>query len=114
MTSWVTIRIAASEPRTIRTGLSFAFIGPTIPGSPTVAPGPSRSGGDERTAINLTTIDREAPDVIGGAPHSRRDLMNPDRIEDNLNAVGAGMSEGARRSGRDPSSVRLVAVTKRN
>jgi PLP dependent protein len=40
--------------------------------------------------------------------------MNSDRIEDNLRTVRARMAEAARRSGRDPSSVRLVAVTKRN
>jgi pyridoxal phosphate enzyme (YggS family) len=40
--------------------------------------------------------------------------MNSDRIQDNLNAVLARIGEAAGRSGRDPSSVTLVAVTKRN
>ncbi len=40
--------------------------------------------------------------------------MNPDRFRDNLNAVRARMDEAARRAGRDPSGVTLVAVTKRN
>jgi pyridoxal phosphate enzyme (YggS family) len=40
--------------------------------------------------------------------------MNADRIQDNLNAVRVRIGEAAGRSGRDPSSVTLVAVTKRN
>ena len=40
--------------------------------------------------------------------------MNPDRIAANLSTVRARIAEAARRSGRDPSSVTLVAVTKRN
>ncbi len=40
--------------------------------------------------------------------------MNSDRFRDNLNAVQARMAEAARRAGRDPSGVTLVAVTKRN
>src|SRR4051812_33661688 len=45
---------------------------------------------------------------------SRRDPMNSDRISENLLGVRARMAEAARRSGRDPSGVRLVAVTKKN
>ena len=40
--------------------------------------------------------------------------MNPDRFRENLNAVRTRMAEAARRVGRDPSDVTLVAVTKRN
>lgn len=40
--------------------------------------------------------------------------MNPDRIAENLAGVKARIAEAARRSGRDASSVTLVAVTKRN
>ena len=40
--------------------------------------------------------------------------MNPDRIRENLAGVRGRIAEAARRSGRDPSSVTLVAVTKRN
>ena len=40
--------------------------------------------------------------------------MNPDRINENLIAVRGRVAEAARRSGRDASSVTLVAVTKRN
>jgi PLP dependent protein len=40
--------------------------------------------------------------------------MNADRIRENLNAVLSRIGEAAQRSGRDPSSVSLVAVTKRN
>ena len=40
--------------------------------------------------------------------------MNPQRIAENLSAVRVRIAEAARRSGRDPSSVTLVAVTKRN
>jgi pyridoxal phosphate enzyme (YggS family) len=40
--------------------------------------------------------------------------MNAERIKQNLNAVLENISEVARRSGRDASSVTLVAVTKRN
>ena len=40
--------------------------------------------------------------------------MNPDRIRENLIAVRGRMAEAARRSGRDPADVTLVAVTKRN
>jgi PLP dependent protein len=40
--------------------------------------------------------------------------MNADRIRENLTAVQARIADAARRSGREPSSVRLVAVTKRN
>ena len=40
--------------------------------------------------------------------------MNPDRIRENLATVRGRIDEAARRSGRDPSSVCLVAVTKRN
>jgi PLP dependent protein len=40
--------------------------------------------------------------------------MNPDRIAENLAAVRGRIAEAARRSGREASSVTLVAVTKRN
>ncbi len=40
--------------------------------------------------------------------------MNADRIRENLIAVRNSIAEAARRSGRDASSVTLVAVTKRN
>ena len=40
--------------------------------------------------------------------------MNPDRFRDNLNSVRTRMAEAARKAGRDPSDVTLVAVTKRN
>jgi PLP dependent protein len=40
--------------------------------------------------------------------------MNADRIRENLTAVQARIADAAGRSGRDRSSVRLVAVTKRN
>ncbi len=40
--------------------------------------------------------------------------MNPDRIASNLQAVRTRMAEAALRSGRGPSAVTLVAVTKRN
>ncbi|WP_435011672.1 YggS family pyridoxal phosphate-dependent enzyme [Tundrisphaera lichenicola] len=40
--------------------------------------------------------------------------MKPDRIRENLETVRDRMAEAARRSGRSPSEVRLVAVTKRN
>jgi pyridoxal phosphate enzyme (YggS family) len=40
--------------------------------------------------------------------------MNLDRIRENLQAVRSRMADSARRSGRDPSAVSLVAVTKRN
>ncbi len=40
--------------------------------------------------------------------------MNPARLRDNWLAVKAQIAESAARSGRDASSVRLVAVTKRN
>ena len=40
--------------------------------------------------------------------------MNAARIEENWQRVRAGIAEAATRAGRDPASVRLVAVTKRN
>ena len=40
--------------------------------------------------------------------------MNADRIRENLAVVKGRIAEAARRSGRDPSSITLVAVTKRN
>ena len=40
--------------------------------------------------------------------------MNAERLRDNLEAVRSRIAEAARRSGRDPASVTLVAVTKRN
>jgi PLP dependent protein len=40
--------------------------------------------------------------------------MNADRIGENLTAVRSRIVDAARRSGRDSSSVTLVAVTKRN
>ncbi|MBV8269679.1 MAG: YggS family pyridoxal phosphate-dependent enzyme [Planctomycetaceae bacterium] len=40
--------------------------------------------------------------------------MNAERLRDNLEAVRCRIAEAARRSGRDPASVTLVAVTKRN
>ena len=40
--------------------------------------------------------------------------MNRDRLRENWDQVNAAIHDAARSSGRDPSSVRLVAVTKRN
>jgi PLP dependent protein len=40
--------------------------------------------------------------------------MNEERIRRNLESVRGRIAEAARRSGRDPAAVRLVAVTKRN
>ncbi len=40
--------------------------------------------------------------------------MKHDRLRENLEAVRGRMAGAAARSGRDPSAVRLVAVTKRN
>src|SRR4051794_14185765 len=40
--------------------------------------------------------------------------MNPDRLRDNLESVRTRMADAARRSGREPNAVSLVAVTKRN
>ncbi len=40
--------------------------------------------------------------------------MHADRIRENLDAIRGRMAEAAARSGRDPSAVALVAVTKRN
>lgn len=40
--------------------------------------------------------------------------MNPDTLRNNLDAVRGRLSDATSRSGRDPSAVTLVAVTKRN
>jgi pyridoxal phosphate enzyme (YggS family) len=40
--------------------------------------------------------------------------MDPERLRENLESVRSRIAEAARRAGRDPGAVSLVAVTKRN
>lgn len=66
---------------------------------------------DDSSAIVTEAIQES---LVAAAARRDTQLMDRDRIEQNLTNVREQISEAARRAGRDPHSVTLVAVTKRN